>query len=89
VEISVERVVSEVAETMGDLLASAPLSPYDDFFLRGGDSLRAVELVSKLVERFEVTASERATELGSALAIGLFDSATPRTLASIIEKHLS
>lgn len=88
-EMPVERVVSEVAEIMGDLLASTPLSAHDDFFLRGGDSLRAVDLISKLVECFEVTGSEREAELSSALTIGLFDSATPVTLASIIEKHLS
>jgi acyl carrier protein len=89
VEISVESIVSEVAKTMGDLLESAPLSAHDDFFLLGGDSLRAVDLISKLVERFEVPGSDRAAELSSALVIGLFDSATPRTLALIIEKHLS
>jgi acyl carrier protein len=87
--MSVERVESEVAKTMGDLLDSAPPSTHDDFFLLGGDSLRAVTLISKLVERFEVTGSERAAELGSALVIGLFDGATPGNLALIIETHLS
>jgi acyl carrier protein len=87
--MSEQRVVSEVAKTMGDLLESAPLSAHDDFFMLGGDSLRAVDLISKLVERFEATGGERAAKLSSALVIGLFDSATPGTLASIIEQHLS
>ncbi len=73
---------------MGDLLASTSLGADDDFFLRGGDSQRAIDLISTLMERFEVPESDQA-ELSSALLIGLFDNATPESLTIIIEKHLS
>jgi hypothetical protein len=78
-----------VAETMGDILALPPLGDQDDFFLYGGDSLRAVELISKLVERFGASHRDRPAELGSALVVGLFDNATPEALALIIDQHLS
>jgi acyl carrier protein len=87
VSVSAEDIVLTVAETMSDVLAASSFTVQDDFFLRGGDSLRAVELISRLTERFGSSADGQTAELGSALMVGVFDEATPASLASIIEQH--
>ena len=47
------ELMSVVAHTMGDVLLRAPLAPTEDFFDCGGDSMRAVEVLSRLIDRAE------------------------------------
>jgi hypothetical protein len=76
-----------VATEMGQLLLRPPLEPTEDFFLSGGDSLRAVELISRLVERYE-TDEQTADQLRATLLLTVFDQATPASLAEILDDRL-
>ncbi|MER5443680.1 phosphopantetheine-binding protein [Streptomyces sp. NPDC002790] len=77
-----------MAQTMGDLLSRSPLDHDEDFFLTGGDSLRAVELISRLTEQFAPDDAEKSAELGSMLLVAVFDEATPRSVSAVIQQHL-
>lgn len=83
-DTSMRAAISQIATEMGDLLLRPPLGPDEDFFLSGGDSLRAVELISRLVERFG-TDAESAERLHAALLLAVFDEATPAALAGILD----
>jgi len=76
-----------VATEMGRLLVRPPLEPSEDFFLSGGDSLRAVELISRLVARYE-TDERTGDELRATLLLAVFDEATPASLAGILTDRL-
>lgn len=82
------RSAEVVATEMGDLLVRSPLAPGEDFFLSGGDSLRAVELISRLVARFGPD-EESADRLRAALLLAVFDEATPAALARILDTELA
>ncbi len=77
-----------VAIEMGQLLLRPPLEPTEDFFLSGGDSLRAVELISRLVARYE-SDEQTGDELRATLLLAVFDQATPASLAEILDDRLS
>ena len=81
-----DHVAAQVSQEMGALLAGRTVGMTEDFFLSGGDSVRAVELITRLSERFR-RPGDSADELGSALLLAVFDDATPTALASIIEQH--
>ncbi|MFC5833567.1 acyl carrier protein [Nonomuraea insulae] len=81
------EVTEIVATEMGDILACRPLLPDEDFFLCGGDSLRAVELISRLVARYEPGSTEKSV-LGPALLLVIFDEATPESIAGLIVNQL-
>jgi phosphopantetheine binding protein len=91
-EIAVTRAVSgfaaTVAKEMGDVLSRGPLDPMDDFFLCGGDSLNAVELISRLADRYASGDSRRSAALRAAMLVAVFDEPTPQGLASIIAEHV-
>lgn len=75
---------SVIAGEMGDVLSRAPLGPGDDFLRCGGDSLQVVELVARLVDRFQPGRAETAAALRSDLLLAVFDDATPRALAAVV-----
>jgi hypothetical protein len=85
---TVDDAVPVIAEIMGRILGTEPLDADRDFFLSGGDSVRAVELVTGLVERFRgdsgADGGEDAERLGSALLLAVFDDASPKALAGVI-----
>jgi acyl carrier protein len=81
-------VIRAVAEEMGTVLSCPPLGASDDFFLSGGDSLRAVELISRLSERYAGDDADTAAALGSAMLIAVFDEPTPDGLAAALESAL-
>jgi hypothetical protein len=87
VTVAANDVVSAVAETMGAVLSRPPLRRDEAFFAIGGDSLRAVELITQLAERFSSGDPDRAEELGGALLIAIFDEATPDALGAVIERY--
>ncbi|MEU8890057.1 phosphopantetheine-binding protein [Streptomyces sp. NPDC048442] len=79
------RISVIVGEEMGEILGCAPLSADEDFFARGGDSLRAVALVSRLVARWQPTEGPAADRLQAALVTAAFDGPSPERLAAVIE----
>ncbi|WP_238011740.1 phosphopantetheine-binding protein [Dactylosporangium sp. AC04546] len=76
-----------VARTMGELLSAPPLEPADDFFIRGGDSLRAVELIARLSAAFPAPDGTPDENLGAALLLVLFEDATPQALGDAVTRH--
>lgn len=86
--VETNDIATTVAGEMTDILAGEPVAITDDFFLSGGDSLRAVELITRLTDRYQATRPEGDNPLGSALLVAVFDDATPQSLASVIERHL-
>lgn len=74
-----------VGATMGSVLERHPLSPDEDFFDCGGDSLRAVDLIARLVAQRTADAVT-ADRLRTALLLAVFDDATPRSLAAVLER---
>ncbi|MGW1167363.1 type I polyketide synthase [Streptomyces sp. NPDC002550] len=66
--------VTEVVRLLGETLGLGDIKPDDDFFDMGGDSLSAVQLVSRLQDRYAVTMS----------VADLFDAPTPAALAEVV-----
>jgi hypothetical protein len=77
-----------VAEEMGNLLVRRPLDPDEDFFLSGGDSLRAVELIARLAGRFQPDDPGKSEQLHAALLLAVFDDPTPIWLGEVIGQHV-
>jgi acyl carrier protein len=78
------EVAELVAKEMGDILSRPPLEREGDFFLLGGDSLRAVELINRLSARYDARPEGEESELAAQLLLAMFDEATPAGIASII-----
>ncbi|SCG02914.1 Acyl transferase domain-containing protein [Streptomyces sp. LamerLS-31b] len=66
--------VSAVVRLLGETLGAGEIKPDDDFFALGGDSLTAVQLASRLQDRFGVAVS----------VADLFDAPTPAALAEVV-----
>ncbi|MFI6013291.1 SDR family oxidoreductase [Streptomyces sp. NPDC051243] len=66
--------LTEVVRLLGETLGLDEIKPDDDFFGVGGDSLTAVQLVSRLQDRFGVPMS----------VADLFDAPTPGALAEVV-----
>ncbi|GLX47565.1 hypothetical protein Shyhy01_05150 [Streptomyces hygroscopicus subsp. hygroscopicus] len=66
--------VSAVVRLLGETLGAGEIKPDDDFFALGGDSLTAVQLASRLQDRFRVSVS----------VADLFDAPTPAALAEVV-----
>ncbi|WP_327322120.1 phosphopantetheine-binding protein [Streptomyces sp. NBC_01210] len=81
---SVGRICRLVGEEMGDILTCPPLAPDEDFLAAGGDSLHAVELVSRLVARWQPAEGDAADRLQAALVTAVFDDPSPGRLAAVI-----
>ncbi|MFE4668214.1 sugar phosphate nucleotidyltransferase [Streptomyces sp. NPDC056716] len=82
-----DGLISKIAQEMGAVLQCRPPGPADDFFLLGGDSLRAVELMTRLTEWFEPQDAEAADRLHAALLLAVFDDASPDALAEVVRSH--
>ena len=78
-----------VGEEMGDILCRPPLAPADHFFDCGGDSLRAVDLVSRLTSRWRPGEGAAAERLSAILVTAIFDDPSPRHLAAVIEAEIN
>ncbi|WP_158883762.1 acyl carrier protein [Amycolatopsis anabasis] len=76
-----------IGKVMGEVLVRAPLTAHDDFFECGGDSLRAVEVLQRLVEEHGPAGTEAADDLQAELLLAIFDDASPAGLASVIAAH--
>ncbi|MEU8238949.1 acyl carrier protein [Actinoplanes missouriensis] len=85
---TVDDVPTVIAEEMGRVLSGEPLDLHRDFFLAGGDSVRAVELITRLGERFSDGTEEDSARLCSALLLAVFEDATPEALAVVVREHL-
>ncbi|MDW5329535.1 sugar phosphate nucleotidyltransferase [Plantactinospora sp. KLBMP9567] len=81
------QIVEIVAQEMGSVLMRPPLQRDADFFRAGGDSLRAVELVTRLTDRWRPAGGEPADELRNALLLSIFDESSPVFLAQVISEH--
>jgi hypothetical protein len=79
--------VGVVGRSMGSVLEVAPLGATDDFFGAGGDSHRAMQVLSALVARYgpaDVAESER---LHEELVLAMFDDGTPQALAVVLGRY--
>ncbi|MEU1630924.1 acyl carrier protein [Streptomyces sp. NPDC020096] len=77
-----------IAQEMGHILSSDPPEGDRDFFLCGGDSVRAVELITRLVERYAGSTDDGGKRLGADLLLALFDDASPEALAAVVDEHI-
>jgi Phosphopantetheine attachment site len=73
---------ASIGRVMGEVLLREPLGPHEDFFDHGGDSLRAVEVLQRLVEERALTEAS-ATRLRAALLEAIFEDASPAGLATV------
>ncbi|MCC5821673.1 MAG: amino acid adenylation domain-containing protein [Phycisphaerales bacterium] len=72
-----EHVMWTIVDVFRDVLSDPDLGPDDDFFARGGDSLRAVRA-------FSIIRQSHPTDLATA---SMFRNATPRSLARRMREH--
>ncbi|MET8454040.1 phosphopantetheine-binding protein [Streptomyces sp. NPDC005209] len=77
-----------IAQEMGQILSTGLLDKDRDFFLAGGDSVRAVELITRIVERFRGATDDDGKVLGAALLLAVFDDASPEALAAVVDEHV-
>ncbi|MFI8423902.1 phosphopantetheine-binding protein [Streptomyces sp. NPDC085479] len=80
-----DTAASEIAEEMAAVLSLPSVSTADDFFQCGGDSVLAVQLVSRVADRLRPDNREAAEELLSILLMTMFEDASPHALASAVE----
>ncbi len=78
-----------IGAVMGQVLARAPLTPGEDFFDCGGDSLRAVEVLQRLLREHgpvdEYVSDARGREdLQTALLEAIFEDASPAALEEVV-----
>ena len=70
-------VSATIGELMGEALLRDPLAPDEDFFDCGGDSVRAVDVLQRLVDVCRPAGPEAAEALRSTLLETIFEDATP------------
>ncbi|TLQ47862.1 acyl carrier protein [Streptomyces marianii] len=80
----VDGISRVIGAEMGDILSRVPLTPDEDFAASGGDSLRAVDLINRLVDRWHPVEGDAAERLRAALVTAVFDQATPGHLAAVV-----
>lgn len=73
-----------VRAVMADLLDTANFPADGDFLAAGGDSLRAMKVVNRLLEQYAPDDEVLADELQADLLVALFDGATPKVLADLL-----
>lgn len=73
-----------IGEVMGTVLGTGPLGPDDDFFARGGDSLRAIEVLTRLGSH-PGTPEAHSGEAQAHLLESVFEDATPTGLVRALE----
>jgi aryl carrier-like protein len=73
-----------IGELMGEVLVREPLTAREDFFDCGGDSVRAVEVLQRLIGERE---AEQAAALQAALLDAIFEDASPANLAAVCVEH--
>ncbi|MBL0885599.1 phosphopantetheine-binding protein [Myceligenerans indicum] len=72
-----------IGETMGEVLGVATLGADEDFFAQGGDSLRALEMISRLGSHPSLPLA-RSSEAQSRLVESVFVDGTPGALAAVL-----
>lgn len=77
-----------IGETMGQVLGAAALGKDEDFFARGGDSLRALEMVSRLGSHPSLPLA-RSSEAQSRLVESVFVDGTPAALAAVLTEFVN
>jgi Phosphopantetheine attachment site len=86
-EPDTSALVTIIGKSMGYVLALPPLAPTDDFFGAGGDSGRAMQILSELVVRYGPDDSALAERLHEELVLAMFDDGTPQALAVVIGRY--
>ncbi|MBO0611231.1 phosphopantetheine-binding protein [Myceligenerans salitolerans] len=84
-QVGPENVSAAIGETMGEVLGVAPLATDKDFFAEGGDSLRALEMVSRLGSHPSLPFA-RSSEAQSRLVEAVFVDGTPAALAAVLSE---
>ena len=76
-----------IGRVMGRVLLTEPLAADADFFERGGDSLRAVEVLQRLADDEGFGHRLGSAEIQAVLLEGIFEDATPAALATLALAH--
>jgi hypothetical protein len=79
--------VTVIGKSMGYVLALPALAASDDFFDAGGDSHRAMQVLSALVVRYGPDDSALAERLHEELVLAMFDVSTPQALAVVFGRY--
>ncbi|RCV56543.1 acyl carrier protein [Marinitenerispora sediminis] len=82
-----DELVREVATEMGEVLGRPALAEDEDFFDSGGDSYRAIEIITRLVARFGPKEETAAEGLQADLLLAIFDESTPAAVASLLQRQ--
>lgn len=77
-----------IGKVMGDVLQRGALAPDDDFFDSGGDSLRAIEVLQRMVNAEGIPPAVGSTEMQAILLEEIFEKPTPSALASVMSERL-
>ena len=81
------NLITLIGKSMGCVLALPPLAASDDFFNAGGDSHRAMQVLSELVARYGPDDSALAERLHEELVLAMFDDSTPQALAVVFGRY--
>lgn len=71
---------------MGKVLGRPPLSPTEDFFDLGGDSLRAIEVLQQMAEHPGLVARAGSSEMQAALLEAIFEDGSPAALERVLQR---
>src|SRR5262245_49273132 len=74
---------------MGAVLGRPSLRSDEDFFACGGDSVRAMQVVTRLVQDSAPTGGVAADEIQAKLLMEIFDRPTPLALAAVLSAALA
>ncbi|MEV4490113.1 phosphopantetheine-binding protein [Micromonospora coxensis] len=77
-----------IGKVMGDVLQRGALAPNDDFFDSGGDSLRAIEVLQRLISEDGIPSAVGSTDMQAILLEEIFEKPTPSALAAVVSAHL-
>ncbi|MFC7328618.1 acyl carrier protein [Marinactinospora rubrisoli] len=79
-----DDLVRQVAAEMGAVLGRPALAADEDFFDNGGDSYRAIEIITRLVARFGPQDEAAADAMQAELLMAIFDDSTPAAVAPLL-----
>lgn len=77
-----------IGKVMGDVLQRGALAPNDDFFDSGGDSLRAIEVLQRMVAADGIPPAVGSNDMQAILLEEIFEKPTPSALAAVVREHV-
>jgi hypothetical protein len=77
-------VTATIGAAMGEVLLRQPLAADEDFFVCGGDSLRAIEVLQRLAGNEALADQLGTVEMQATLLEAIFEDASPAGLAKVV-----